>query len=39
MHAYMNKKAGVITVSFECMETVDAETLANWNNDSWQKKD
>jgi len=39
MHAYMNKKSGVITVSFECMETVDAETLANWNNDSWQKKD
>ena len=37
MHAYMNKKAGVITVQFECMETVDAETLANWNNDSWQK--
>ena len=39
MHAYMNKKAGVITVQFECMETVDAETLATWNNDSWQKKD
>lgn len=37
MHTYMNKKAGVITVQFECMETVDAETLANWNNDSWQK--
>lgn len=38
MHAYMNKKAGVITVQFECMETVDAEILANWNNDSWQQK-
>ena len=38
MHAYMNKKAGVITVQFECMETVDAETLSNWNNDSWQQK-
>lgn len=38
MHTYMNKSAGVITVQFECMETVDAATLEGWNNESWQKQ-
>lgn len=31
MHAFIDRPAGVITVYFECLETLDAETLANWD--------
>ncbi|MDO4483079.1 MAG: VanW family protein [Clostridia bacterium] len=34
MHAYMDRTAGVITVSYECLETVDPAKLADWNLDS-----